>query len=149
MVNTQNRQPKLLFPRLERFYNTVSDLWYPVIRIAVGGRLFMHGWQKIGVGIAGVTAYFSKIGLEPAVAFAYAAMFLETVGAICVALGLFTRFFAAALVIELAIAVLYINLSGFLGGRGGYEIFLGIVMFAIALHGGGSYSVDRLIGKEL
>jgi hypothetical protein len=27
--------------------------------------------------------------------------------------------------------------------------FLGIVMFAIALRGGGPYSVDRVIGKEL
>jgi uncharacterized membrane protein YphA (DoxX/SURF4 family) len=34
---------------------------------------------------------------------------------------------------------------------GGYEyvLFLGIVMFAIALRGGGPYSVDRLIGREL
>jgi hypothetical protein len=34
---------------------------------------------------------------------------------------------------------------------GGYEhvLFLGIVMFAIALRGGDPYSVDRLIGREL
>ena len=36
-------------------------------------------------------------------------------------------------------------------GKGGYEyvLLLGIVLFAIAIRGGGPYSVDRLIGKEL
>jgi putative oxidoreductase len=36
---------------------------------------------------------------------AYSAVFLETVGAICIAIGLFTRFFAAAIAIELLIAM--------------------------------------------
>jgi len=41
--------------------------------------------------------------------------------------------------------------KGFSVGAGGYEyvLFLGIVMFAIALRGGGPYSLDRKIGKEL
>ena len=78
--------------------------------------------------------------------------FLETVGAICIAIGLFTRFFAAALAIELLIAMFAAHwVKGFSVGAGGYEyvLFLGIVMFAIALRGGGPYSVDRLIGREL
>jgi putative oxidoreductase len=79
-------------------------------------------------------------------------MFLETVGAICIIIGLFTRFFAAALAIELAIALLAVHLkAGFAVSAGGYEyvLLLGIVMFAIAIRGGGPYSVDRMIGKEL
>ena len=108
----------------------------------------MHGMKKIAVGVGGVTFYFSKNGFEPAVVFAYTAILLETVGGICVTLGLFTRFFAAALAIELGIALLFINFSnGFISGA--YEFLLGIVMFAIALHGGGRYSLDRAIGKEL
>jgi len=41
--------------------------------------------------------------------------------------------------------------AGFSVSNGGYEyiLLLGIVMFAIAIRGGGPYSVDRLIGKEL
>ena len=41
--------------------------------------------------------------------------------------------------------------NGFDVGKGGFEYIplLGIVMFAIAIRGGGPYSVDRLIGKEL
>lgn len=52
-------------------------------------------------------------------------MFLETVGAICIILGLFTRFFAAALAIELGIAFLVVHLpKGFAAARGGYEYVL-------------------------
>jgi putative oxidoreductase len=74
------------------------------------------------------------------------------VGAICIIIGLFTRFFAAAIAIELGIALLAVHLkAGFAAANGGYEyvLLLGIVMFAIAIRGGGPYSVDRLIGKEL
>jgi uncharacterized membrane protein YphA (DoxX/SURF4 family) len=41
--------------------------------------------------------------------------------------------------------------KGFAAGQGGFEyvLLLGIVMFAIALRGGGPYSLDRVIGKEL
>jgi putative oxidoreductase len=148
MIETRSRQPELLFPQLAPFYAAVSDLWYPMIRIVFGGRLFMHGLKKIAAGVAGVTFYFSKNGFEPAIVFAYTAILLEIVGGFCVALGLFTRFFAAALAVELGIAFLFINFSnGFFSGA--YEFLLGIVLFAITLHGGGSYSIDRAIGREL
>ena len=113
----------------------------------------MHGWVKVtGAGLAGVSGYMAKQGLEPSSAFATAAMVLETVGAVCIVLGLFTRFFAAALAIELLIAFLVVHFAaGFSVGKGGYEyvLLLGIVLFAIAIRGGGPYSVDRMIGKEL
>jgi putative oxidoreductase len=94
----------------------------------------------------------AKNGLEPSQLFAGAAMFLETVGALCVIFGLFTRFFAAALAIEMGIAFLVVHLpKGFSSAQGGYEyvLLLGIVLFAIAIRGGGPYSLDRFIGKEL
>jgi len=113
----------------------------------------MHGWVKVsGAGLAGVSGFMAKIGLEPSSAFAAAAMFAETVGALCVLVGLFTRFFAAALAIELLIAFLFVHLKGgFAVGQDGseYVLLLGIVMFFIAIRSGGPYSVDRLIGKEL
>jgi putative oxidoreductase len=41
--------------------------------------------------------------------------------------------------------------KGFVWSQGGYEFMLmwGLIMFAIALRGGGPYSVDRWIGREL
>ena len=144
---------KLLFPGLAGFYESWRDIAYTLLRVVAGFVLFMHGWLKVGTfGLAGVSGFMAKQGLEPATAFAIAAMFLETVGAICIIIGLFTRFFAAALAIELGIAFLVVHLkAGFAVSSGGYEyvLLLGIVMFAIAIRGGGPYSIDRMIGKEL
>jgi putative oxidoreductase len=66
--------------------------------------------------------------------------------------GLFTRFFAAALAIEMLVALVAVHMSkGYAAGGGGYEyvLLIGVVCFAIAIAGGGPYSVDRAIGREL
>jgi putative oxidoreductase len=141
-------EPKLLFPGLAGFYAAVSDLWYPMIRVAAGGFLLYHGWGKLMTGAAPVAAAMLKNGFEPHMAYAYAAIFLETVGAASIILGLFTRFFAAAIAIEMAIIAFGVQIYN---GFGRMELFLlwGIVYFAVALRGGGPYSLDRKIGKEL
>ncbi len=141
-------EPKLLFPGLAGFYAAVSDLWYPMIRLTVGGVLLVVGWGKLQAGVPPLAASMAKSGFAPGIAFAYATIFLETVGAACVALGLFTRFFAAALAIEMALITFIVQMPrGF--GRMELSLIWGIVFFAIALRGGGPYSLDRKIGKEL
>jgi putative oxidoreductase len=137
--------PKLLFPGLAGFYESVSDLWYPMIRIIAGAPLFIHVWPKL-MNPSGTIAFMAKAGFSSF--FVYAAIFLETVGALCVIIGLFTRFFAAALAIEMAvITFVYMMPQGYM--RMEPTLIWGIIFLAIALRGGGPYSVDRLIGKEL
>jgi putative oxidoreductase len=152
MNGTAGSQTRLIAPGLRGFYDQTADIAFTLMRIVIGFIIFMHGWVKVKGGAAGVGAFMAKSGLEPGVAFAYAAMFLETVGAACIILGLFTRFFAAALAIEMALALIFVHLAkGFSASQGGYEyvLLLGIVFLAIAIRGGGPYSVDRVIGREL
>jgi putative oxidoreductase len=149
---TSATEQKLLFPGLAGFYASWRDIAYTLVRIVIGYILLMHGWVKVNTGITGVAGFMAKNGLEPSQLFAGAAMFLETVGAVCLIVGLFTRFFAAALAIEIGIAFLVVHMSkGFAAAQGGYEyvLLIGIVLFAIAIRGGGPYSLDRVIGKEL
>ena len=148
MFGRAGSTPKLIFPGLAGFYASVSDLWYPMIRVAAGGFLLYHGWGKLMSGVAPVAAAMVKNAIEPHTAFAYMAIFLETVGAVCIVLGLFTRFFAAGIAIEMAVIAFAVQIHN---GFARMELFLlwGIVMFAIALRGGGPYAVDRMIGKEL
>jgi putative oxidoreductase len=80
--------------------------------------------------------------------------FVETVGAICIMLGLFTRLFAAAAAIEFTVIVLVAHWPhGFWwhrpGGGWEYPLLWGLMFVAIALRGGGPYSLDRRIGWEL
>ena len=147
------RETNLVWPGLRGFYDSFFDIAYTLMRIAIGYILFMHGMAKFNVGAGAVAAnVMAKAGLEPSVGFAYAAMALETVGAACLVIGLFTRFFAAAIAIEMAIAFVFVHFpKGFAAGQGGFEyvLLIGIVLFVIAIRGGGPYSADRLIGKEL
>jgi putative oxidoreductase len=150
MAAIERNEPKLVFPGLAGFYASVSNLWYPLIRITVGAILFVHGWNKVvHAGVGGVTAFMAKNGFVPAGAFAIAAMLLETVGAICIVLGLLTRVFAVAIAIEMALITFAVMLprGGF--GQMEYTLMWGIIMLAIAMRGGGPYSVDRVIGKEI
>ena len=145
-------EPKLIFPGLAGFYASWREIAYALVRVVIGYILFMHGWGKINTGITGIAAFMAKNGLAPGEVFAGAAIFLETVGAVCIIVGLFTRFFAAAIAIELGLAFLFVHMSkGFAAAQGGFEyvLLLGIVMFAIAIRGGGPYSLDRVIGREL
>jgi len=144
-------KPKLLFPQLQGFYEWVEPLSYALIRITVGLMLIPHGWPKLMMGI-GATANMAlvKRGISPAEPLAVALISIETLGGLCIALGLFTRFWAAAATIEMSVIV-YHHLPKFAWGQGGYEypLMWGLVMFAIVLRGGGPYSLDRQIGKEL
>jgi len=144
---------KLLYPGLSDFYTAWGDLSYTLVRIVVGIIMIMHVLGKFKVGAGAVAAnVMAKNGLEPSLAFAYAAMFLESVGGVCLIIGLFTRFFAAALAIQMLIALFAVHWAkGFSVGQGGYEfvLLLGVVLFAIAIRGGGPYSADNAIGKEL
>jgi putative oxidoreductase len=78
-------------------------------------------------------------------------MATETLGGISLILGLFTRFFAAIVAIEMLVIFGLYWANGFGWMKRGYEYVLlwGLIAFAIALRGGGPYSLDRKIGKEL
>jgi putative oxidoreductase len=86
--------------------------------------------------------------------FSYVIFGIELVGGICLILGLFTRFWAAATAIELAVitfGVYWPNGFAWNVPNGGAELpFLwGMMVLAVALRGGGPYSLDRSIGSEL
>jgi putative oxidoreductase len=146
-------EAKLMYPGLAGFYESMLPVATTLVRIVVGIMFLMHVSIKFKIGAAAVAAnIMAKNGIEPALLSAYIVMFLELVGGICLIIGLFTRFFAAALAIEMLIALLGVHLAkGYAANAGGYEyvLLIGIVCFAIAMRGGGPYSVDRMIGKAL
>jgi putative oxidoreductase len=149
-------EPRLLIGKLEPFYAWTRDLSWPLIRVAVASTLFTHGFTKLTTGViaAFATGSMARRGLEPSVPFAYIVFFNEGIGTILVALGLFTRIVTASIAIEMFLLTFighFANGFNFPNPRGGWEMPLlwGLCFFAIALRGGGPYSLDRLIGREL
>jgi putative oxidoreductase len=147
----QANAPKLLIPQLQSFYRWAEPLSWALIRVTAGLMLIPHGWPKLMMGVdATAQMALVKRGIYPAEPLAVILIVIETLGGLCIALGLFTRFWAAAATIEMAVIV-YHHLPTFGWAQRGYEypLFWGLVMLAIALRGGGPYSVDRVIGREL
>lgn len=147
--------PKLFIPALAPLYRIFMELHWPVVRLASGGLLLVHGLMKVmGPGVSGVAGVMGRVGIQPAFAAASAVVFLETVGAVCIIIGLFTRFFATAIAIELAVVTFGVSFkNGFSfsspGGGWEYPFYWGLIFVAIAMRGGGPLSLDRAIGREL
>jgi putative oxidoreductase len=138
-------EPKPIIPPLASFYLHARDLGWLVVRLTAGGMLLVHGIMKMTPmadrGFAAVieafaTGSLARRGIEPALILAYVVFFIETIGAVMIILGLFTRFIAAAAAIEFAIITFLAHWpAGFAWSRGGWEypLFWGLILFAIAL----------------
>lgn len=152
MNESASSKPRLLIPQLAPFYEWANPLSWLLVRVTVGLMLIPHGWPKLTAGLAATAAnVLAKRGIQPAEPLAVVLIALETVGGLCIALGLFTRFWAAAVTIEMAVIVYQYLPAGFGWTKPGYEypLMWGLLMLAVALRGGGPYSLDRKLGREL
>lgn len=117
------------------------------------GKLF--NFKELG-GISGTAAFFSEEGIPAAHVSAYLAGIVEFFGGALLALGLLTPLSAFALVIDMVVATLFVNLPNgmepkAIGGgyvADGFEITLtlGALALVVAIFGAGRWSLDRLIG---
>jgi len=124
-----------------------------LLRLLLGVVFVMHGSQKLlgGGGVAGFASGLAKMGIEPHVPLAWVVAITEFVGGICVFFGFLTRFWAAGLVIDMAVAMFKVHLvNGFFISKNGFELALtlGVLALAVVFMGPGSLSVDRATGIE-
>jgi putative oxidoreductase len=148
----KGQDPKPIIGGLGTFYQNYASLYWPLIRVTAGAILLTHGWPKLMAGAQVFAANsLAKRGIEPALFLAYVVIFLETVGAVLIMLGLFTRLIAALLVIEFLVIVWVHIPNGYAWTGRGYEypLFWGLVFVAMLLRGGGPYSLDRKLGREV
>jgi putative oxidoreductase len=145
-----------LIPAVRPLTASLAPLAEPMIRAATGLFLLPHGAQKLfgwfgGYGLDATGQFFSaKLGLPPS--FALLAGLIEVLGGLALAVGFGTRVAAALVTGLMAVAVVLVHLdNGFFWTKGGYEypLLWGILALGFVLKGGGRYSIDRLIGKEV
>lgn len=127
------------------------EIGFGVLRIATGLVFAAHGYQKIfGMGIEGVTGFFTQIGVPlPGIA-AILVAFLEFGGGIALALGILTRFIALAFIVDMLGAIFFVHWKNGFFLPTGIE-FVGMLMMsalALSLGGPGAFSADRLFGNH-
>ena len=151
MTRSAAREPRLLIPALRSFYAAAAPFSWLLVRLTAGLMIIPHGWPKVQAGVAATAAAaLAKRGIQPAEPLAIVLMALETIGVLCVAIGLFTRFWALGIAIEMGV-IAWQYFPAFGWTRPGYEypLMWCLIMLAIALRGGGPWSVDRALGWEL
>ena len=153
---SQDSRQVTAIPALAPITNALSPLAEPLIRVTAGLLLLPHGAQKVfgwfgGYGIEATGQFFASTLHLPA-SLALVAGVVEFFGGLLLALGLATRVVAALVAGLMAVAVLQVHLgNGFFWTSGGFEylLFWGVVALAFVLRGGGRYSLDAVIGKEI
>lgn len=143
---------RLLVPGVAKLYEVLAPLSYTLIRFSLGVFLIPHGYAKLFQDDAiAASRNFVNFGWSYPLAWAYFIGALEFIGGIMLAIGLLTRLVAAAFVIEMSVISFVVLWPVWSWGRHGmeYALLMGLLALAIMFRGGGRFSVDHYLGREL
>ena len=146
---------------LTGLYQTLSPFAYALLRIAVGLALVPHGLRNtfgffpntgaVALNLKQLAAGLDRDGYRPGRFWAPAISLTQLIGGPLLALGLFTRPAAVAVVLFLSVA----NIERWRVGRYfwnklglEYTLMWTIAAFYVLVHGGGLYSLDHLFGLD-
>ena|SRR5437016_1362745 len=144
--------PKLIIPPLGRIYDALWPITEPLIRLMAGGSLAYHGYQILFGNIEGAARFFESVGFEQGLLWAYVVGILELACGTLLALGLLTRLAAGPILVFLIVAIVIYHLDfGYNWESRGieYPVFWALVVFHFLVRGGGPWSLDALIGREI
>jgi putative oxidoreductase len=133
------------FDALGRWAGRLAPAAPVVLRVAVAWVFLRHGLMKIHWGVGGVAGMLQHLGFPVATVWAVILIGAETVGAACVLLGFWTRFFAACLAVDMTVAITRAILPA--GRAFELEGLLLAGSLALVALGDGPVSVGALIGR--
>jgi putative oxidoreductase len=122
-----------------------------VLRVIVGIVFLAHGGQKLFIwGFSNVARFFGQVGIPLPVLAAIVVTLVEFLGGLALVLGLFTRWAAIPLAINMLVAIVVVHLRAGFFLPNGYEFALTLLAanVALVLLGSGEASVDKLLGKS-
>jgi putative oxidoreductase len=155
-VSTGFGGAKPLVPAFATIQNAFKPIAEVGVRVATGAFLLPHGAQKLfglfgGYGPEATGQFFaSKLGLPAS--FGLIAGLIEFFGGLALALGLLTRPAAALVFGLMVVAIVTVHLgNGYFWTDGGFEypLLWAILALSYVVKGGGKYSLDAKIGREI
>ena len=147
-----DNSPKLLIPAFGRLYALFAPITGPLIRLIAGGSLAFHGYQILFGNIEGAGRFFESVGFEDGLLWAWIVGILEFVCGLLLAIGFLTRLAAGPIIVFMIVAIVtYHWENGYNWEARGieYPLFWAIVVLHFLVRGGGRWSVDGLIGREI
>lgn len=146
--STKTANARLILPALAPVYAATQPLAQALMRVIAGVALAMHGWPKIQSPL-GTVEMVQGLGFYPGAFWAVALAVTEFFGGILLILGLLTRpvALAASFVLLVTVYFHWVKLGQGYKGAELSLIWMGVTMY-FAAHGGGRFSLDRLIGRQ-
>jgi len=146
-----NETSRLVFPGLGALYRALAPSTEPLIRLCAGLSMAAHGYAILFGDHEAFAAFFERAGFAPGYLWTIVVGITQFAGGLLLALGLFTRLAAVPLLIFLLTAIDYHRQFGFYWDIKGFEypLFWALVIVHFLVHGGGRWSVDGLIGREI
>jgi putative oxidoreductase len=150
MIHEHVESDRLYIPALSNLYALIAPFSTLIIRLGIAGTLLTHGYAKLVGGKLPVET-MAKLGLPMPGTVALFIGCLEFFGPILLALGLFTRLVGLMIFVEMMVISFGVLYPVYSWGDKGYEftLMLGLFALGIAMNGGGRYSLDRRMKKEL
>lgn len=153
MADNDTAGIRLLIPSLGHVYRRFSRYSYAFMRFSTGVVLVPHGVQKVlYLPFDKFAANIAAHGLPASLLLTYLTVFTELVAAAFLAVGLLTRIAALMIWIEMAVIITtFQSQFGYFWTNRGFEYALLWLLLCtgIVFRGGGRYSLDRLIGREV
>ena len=146
------QSPNLVFPAFGSIYRALAPSTEPLVRVIAGGSLAIHGFPILFGNTAAAAKFLESVGFENPLFWAYIVGVVEFACGLCLAVGFLTRVVAAPIIGFLAVAIVTYHWQfGFAWENRGieYPLFWAIVVLHFLIRGGGPWSVDALIGKEI
>ena len=145
----------------KKLFHTNDDTAMLALRLFLGLVFFPHGMQKVfgwfgGNGFSASMDMFTKGGVPAALAFL--AIMAESLGAVALIAGFFTRIAALGIAVNMIICALgnhvkngfFMNWMGTQKGEGfEYHLLVVGISAALIISGGGKWSLDGLIGRKI
>ena len=142
-------RPRLLFPSFSRLYDALAPLSIVLMRVIAGVALAVHGWPKIQDPFKNVDMV-EKLGFVPGAIWSPMLAGTEFFGGILLAIGFLTRPSAVAATVVLLVTAWFhwvLQAEGFSGAE--KSLLWAAITFYFVAHGGGPFSVDRALRREI
>ena len=122
-----------------------------ILRAVVGAVFLVHGAQKFFVmGFAGTAAFMAQVGIPAPALASVVVIAVEFLGGLALVVGLFTRWAATFLAINMVVGILVVHLRAGFFLPDGYEFALTLLAanVALTLSGSGAASVDGVLATR-
>ena len=142
---------RLVIPALGPVYRALTPVTETLVRMCAGLSLAAHGYPKLFGATAVNAAFFEQAGSHPALFWTILTGLTEFGGGLCLAFGFLTRLAAVPVLVFLLVAVKFHAANGFYWNQLGFEypLFWALVVVHFLVRGGGRWSADRFIGREV